>query len=269
MDPGREVARRTRPTPEAVLILCLLVYFVSLDLTVGGLVLAANASWRATPNHGELRRRILAALPWTAASWLLAAGAVLVVLSAGDSAIGTMVLPQGAGRDLVPRVLHMGLAALAVPGFAIAYSSLRIRRTDLAFSRWLARHGLVWFVLCSAMNLPFGGAWLVKVPRPVLERLEGGNTIAMAAISAGVIAAIFAVGFGAMAAVVSEPRGYLHATSVSLVITLVSMVVVREQLRPSAFGGAPDVARSLGAAVLLAGASLSAWRAGSRFVARP
>ena len=31
----------------------------------------------------------------------------------------------------------------------------------------------------------------------------------------------------------------------------------------------PGVARSLGAAVLLAGASLSAWRAGSRFVARP
>ena len=252
------------------MILCLLVYFVSLDLTAGGLILAANARWRATPNHGALRRRMLAALPWTATSWLLAAGALLVVLAAGDSAIGgTMVLPQQAGRDLVPRLLHMCLAALAVPGFAIAYSSLRIRRRDPAFSRWLARHGLVWFVLCSAMNLPIGGAWLVKLPRPVLERLEGGNTIAMAAISAGVIAAIFSVGFGAMAAVVSEPRGYLHATSVSLVITLVSMVVVREQLRPSAFGGAPDVARSLGAAVLLVGASLSLWRGGSRFVGRP
>jgi hypothetical protein len=253
-----------------VLALSLLIYFVSLDLTVGGLILAGNASWRPTPDHRELRRRILAALPWTAASWLLAAGAVLVVLSAGDSASGgTMVLPQRAGRDLVPRLLHVCLAALAVPGFAVAYSSLLMRRSDPAFSRWLARHGLVWFVLGSAMNLPIGGAWLVKLPRPVIERLEGGDTIAMAAISAGVIAAIFALGFGAMAAVVSEPRGYLHATSVSLLVTLVSMVVVREQLRVPAFGGAPDAMRSLGAAALLVSALLSLWRGGSRFVVRP
>lgn len=248
-------------------ILSLLIYFVSLDLTVGGLILAANARWRATPDHHALRRRMFAALPWTTASWVLAAGALLVVLATGDSAVGTMILPQRADRDIVPRVLHMCLAAVAVPGFAVAYSSLGIRREDPRFARWLARHGLVWFVLCSAMNVPIGGAWLVKLPRPVIERLEGADTMAMAAISIAVIGAIFAVGFGALAAVLAEPRGYLHATAVSLVVTLIAMVVVREQLRPA--GEIPmSPARVALAALMVAAALGCLWRAWSSFVAQ-
>ena len=117
------------------------------------------------------------------------------------------------------------------------------------------------------MNLPIGGAWLVKLPRPVLERLEGGNSVAMAAISIAVIGAIFAVGFGALAAVLPEPRAYLHATAVSLVITLAAMVMVREQLRPA--GGAPlDAARITAAILLTAAAGGCLWLASSAFVRR-
>ena len=250
------------------MIFPLLIYFVAFDLTLGGAVLAANARMRATPEHQELMRRILVAIPWTAAAWLIASGALVVVLTAGGSPIaGTAVLPEWTARGTLPRLLHITLGALAVAGFAVAYGSLILRREQPVFARWLARHGLVWFVLCSTLNLPMGGAWLVKLPRPVLERLEGGDTLAMAAVSAGVIAAIFALGFGAMAAVVPEPRGYLHATSVSLVITLVSMVVVREQLRPAgAIAG--DLAHGVAAALLIAGAAGCLWCGGSRFVAR-
>ena len=181
---------------------------------------------------------------------------------------GNMALvPEWAARGTLPRLLHMLLAALAVAGFAAAYASLIIRREDPVFGGWLARHGLVWFVLCSTMNLPIGGAWLVKLPRPVLERLEGGDAVAMAAISAGVIAAIFALGFGAMAAVLSKPRGYLHATAVSLAITLVAMVVVREQLRPAG-AISVDAGHGVAAALLTAGAARCLWRASTSFVRR-
>jgi hypothetical protein len=252
-----------------VRIFCLLIYFISLDLTFGGLVLAANARWRATRDHRELQRRMFAALPWTSAAWVLAAGALIAVLTAGDPATsGRLVLPQRAGPAFFPRILHMCLAALAVAGFAIAYSSLRIRSDDLGFARWVARHGLVWFVLCSTLNLPTGGAWLVKLPRFVLERLEGGDTIAMAAISIAVIGAIFALGFGALAAVVAEPRGYLHATAVSLIVTLVAMVIVREQLRPAG-AGSPDLVRAALVVLLTAGAGGCLVRAGSAFARRP
>jgi hypothetical protein len=248
-----------------VLVLSVLVYFLSLDLTVGGAVLAVNARRRGTLNHRELLRRIVSASPWTAAAWLLASGTVLALLTGAEPSGSAAVVPIWPAKGTIPRIVHMLLAALAVAGFAAAYASLVIRREDPVFGRWLARHGLVWFVLCSTMNLPMGGAWLVKLPRPVIERLEGGDAVAMAAISVGVIAAIFALGFGAMAAVVSEPRGYLHATAVSLAITLVTMVVVREQLRPA---GAISVeaAHGVAAALLIAGAAGCLWRASKSFV---
>jgi len=250
------------------LVASLLVYFVSLDLTVGGLMLAANARWRGTPEHVDLVRGIRAAMPWTAAAWLIASGASLLLLGASGSPLADrMVLPEWTAPGTLPRILHFLFAAPAVAGFAVAYASLGIRRVDPLFARWLARHGLVWFVLCSAVNLPIGGAWLVKLPRPVIERLEGGDTIAMAAISIAVIGAIFAVGFGALAAVLPEPRAYLHATAVSLVITLAAMVIVREQLRPA--GGAPLDAAPITAAILLtAAAGGCLWLASSAFVRR-
>ena len=247
-------------------VLSLLIYFVALDLTLGGAVVAANARWRGTLDHRDLVRRIVSAIPWTATAWALSATAAVILLTSSGHTLGEAALvPEWTARGTLPRILHITLGALAVAGFAIAYSSLTIRREDPVFGRWLARHGLVWFVLCSTMNLPMGGAWLVKLPRPVLERLEGGDTIAMAAISAGVIAAIFALGFGALAAVVAEPRGYLHATSVSLAITLVAMVVVREQLRPAG-AISVDAAHGVAAALLTAGAVGCLWRAWSAFV---
>ena len=250
------------------MILFLLIYFVSFDLTLGGAILAANARWRATPDHRALARRIVSAMPWVAAAWALAAGGVVVLLTSGGQTLGHMALvPEWTARGTLPRLLHVALAAVAIAGFAVAYGSLVIRRDDPLFGRWLARHGLVWFVLCSTLNVPMGGAWLVKLPRPVLERLEGGDTIAMAAISAGVIAAILALGFGALAAVLAEPRGYLHATGVALGITLIAMVIVREQLRPAA-GASVDAGRGVMAALLTAVAAWCWWRARSAFVRR-
>jgi hypothetical protein len=241
------------------LSLAVLAYLLLTDLAIGAVVVAVNARIRGSAMHRALLVRLVAALPLVVVASAVA-GIGLWLLVAG----GAIVSPRWAEPGTVPRLLHVTLGALAVAGVAIAWLGMGLRRRHPEEGDWIIRHGLTWFVLSTTVNLPVGGAWLVKLPHEVLARFQGASTLAMAVFCVGLIAGILALGFGGLAKVSREPRGYLVATTVALGVTLAAMVLMREELRP-AFTP-PDALRAAAGWTLVAASVVVSGLAARRFL---
>lgn len=113
---------------------------------------------------------------------------------------------------LVPRFLHMLLGALAVAGMAIA-----------AFLPSAARTGTRWFLGATLANVVVGMWWLGVLPREVLLRFVGGNTLATIWLAAGAVA-----GFAAMVLLFLRRTGL---AAVSLAVSLATMILARDDVR--------------------------------------
>ena len=77
---------------------------------------------------------------------------------------------------VLPRYLHFVLASLAVAGMFLAVVGVeRANRTPDPFFSWLARRGLLWAVVATALQM-IDGFWLLfALPRELLIALVGGQ----------------------------------------------------------------------------------------------
>jgi hypothetical protein len=219
----------------AVVTLSMLLYFVAVDALVGGAAVAINAWRRRTPDHRQLLGRLGRALPWAVLAVVVLGGAAALVLRMryGGGFRDVAMPPRFDDDAAVPRTLHLLLAACAVAGVLIARASRRIDPALAPFRRWLARHGALWAMLCTLANLLVGVLWMAALPHETTIRFTGAETQAMLTFSWALIAAILALGFVAMSLTVTDPRRYLDAGSIMLLVTLVGMVRMREALRPA------------------------------------
>jgi len=130
-----------------------------------------------------------------------------------------------------PRYLHIVLGAVAVAGLATALLGLVRRRHDPAFAAWAIRRGTVFFAAATAANVFVGTLFLVALPRPILVRLAGGDTRAMVVLAAGILLAIAAAGLALLALGARDTVRATWAQAGLLLATLVTMVLLRDQVR--------------------------------------
>ncbi len=142
-----------------------------------------------------------------------------------------------ADATLLPRWLHMVLGAVAVGGFLIALYGLVRSRREPSEGNWAMRHGGLWFTGATLVNVLTGLWWLIALPRPVLLRFMGQSAVGTIALAAGIVFsfAALAMMFGAVTA--SSPRTLVKASTVPVGLTLIAMVIARDDVRRSMLAG--------------------------------
>lgn len=143
-----------------------------------------------------------------------------------------------ADPQLVPRYLHMVLGAIAVTGAVIALIGVARRAKDEASARFLMKRGALWFIVPTALNIGTGLWWLVALPRETMLRFMGRDAVATGSLAVGLLLALASFAMMTMTLVKSEPAGLIKGASHALLVTLVAMVLMRDQVRQGALAAA-------------------------------
>jgi hypothetical protein len=139
---------------------------------------------------------------------------------------------------LVPRFLHTALGGVAIAGLAVALVGSRRRLRESGFGAWAMRHGSLWFVAATIVNLLVGFWWLGALPRHTVARLVGGDATAALVFAAGIAAGLAAVGafIGGVAA--PRPAASVRAGTVAALLSLACMIATRDHARRAALEAA-------------------------------
>jgi hypothetical protein len=139
---------------------------------------------------------------------------------------------------LFPRYLHFALGAIAVSGILVALLGLLRRGSDPAFGGWAVRHGMLWFSIPTAINVVFGMVLLIALPRETMLRFMGGDLVATISLAAGVLLALVALILGFLSLQAKEPGGMVKGAFACLILTIVGMILNRDQVRAAALEAA-------------------------------
>jgi hypothetical protein len=134
---------------------------------------------------------------------------------------------------LWPRFLHMLFGALAVTGIAVAHYGLWRRRRDAdpAFGSWAMKHGALWFCIPTGINILWGMWWLVALPKDVMLRFMGKDMFATATLGLGILLGLASLFLLALAVYAPRPEKLVRIGSVAVLLTLVLMILSRDQVR--------------------------------------
>lgn len=144
--------------------------------------------------------------------------------------------PTGMHFDLadgtvIPRFLHMLLAAVAVTGLYIAYLGQRRLKLEPEVGRWQFKSGITWFAGATVANFGVGVWWLVALPREGMLAFMGGSGLATGAFIVGLVAALAALVVALLGINSLRPMPKLMGAVHSLTLTIVCMVLMRDALR--------------------------------------
>jgi hypothetical protein len=184
----------------------------------------------------------------------------------GASAGGTGL--NLADATLFPRWLHMVLGAVAVAGLVIAVHGARRLEQNPESGRYALRLGGHWFMAATVLNIGTGCWWLVALPRETMLRFMGGSPVASGVLMLGIV-----LGIGSLVVVEGTrndkaPMKRLLWGSGMLALTLVAMILARDQIRRGALAAAgfeipvwvePRWGQLTVFLLLLAGAVLTVW----------
>jgi hypothetical protein len=137
-----------------------------------------------------------------------------------------------------PRYMHFLLGAVAVAAMAVALVGLLRRSSQPDFAAWAIRRGTTLFAAATAGNVFMGMVLLVAQPKPVLIRLLGGDTRAMVVLATGIFLAMALAGLGVLALGARDLVRITWALAGLLSVTLVVMVLLRDQVRQIALRNA-------------------------------
>jgi len=135
---------------------------------------------------------------------------------------------------LFPRFLHILVAAVAVAGLMVAIVGVLRQRADQEFGDWAMRHGARWFVGATGLNLVLGLFFLGVQPSATLTRFLGRHLGATFLLGLGVFLALGALMMVFMSIHAPQPSRLLRVGAISLFLTLVMMVLMRDQVRRAA-----------------------------------
>ena len=122
-----------------------------------------------------------------------------------------------------PRYLHMVTGALAMGGlFRAMVGRWKLRRGDRQGSVFV-KSGLRWFLSGSALQVGFGFWLLLALRQDVMVNFLGKNNLATGLLVLGITGAALALMFGIQTRVAP--------TAVAALITVVSMVLIRDMVR--------------------------------------
>ncbi len=181
------------------------------------------------------------ALAWLIALFFLAIGFLYsnnMSLMLRPDAFLAKALQSGGGLQLnlgdptlLPRFLHIFLGALAVAGMGVVHYGLFRLRGSPEFGDWATRHGTIWFLIPTVLNLLVGAWWLASLPREVMLDFMGRSPLAAAVLVIGVLTGLATLLL--MAMWIHSPRPLLLAriAGATLLVNLVAMVLTRGHVR--------------------------------------
>ncbi len=137
---------------------------------------------------------------------------------------------------LVPRYLHMVLGATAVAGLFVAWLGRWKERSDPAQGAFLRRHGLTVFTWLTAVNIIAGLWFFLTLSQPVRKLMMGGSPVATLLFGLGVLLAVVLLGLVPRAKFTAG-AGPLNQVTVLALLTLVSMILLRDQVRAGYLAG--------------------------------
>lgn len=130
---------------------------------------------------------------------------------------------------LIPRYLHMLLGAIGVAGLVVAIYGLAV--SDEAHGAWAMKQGTVWFLVPTVVNLLVGLWWFALLPRDVMFRFMGKNMAATLSFTASILCGLAALVLAILSLNAGNPRPFVKSSVGMIVLTLVLMIVVRDQVR--------------------------------------
>ena len=135
---------------------------------------------------------------------------------------------------LWPRYLHFTLAAVAIGGMWVSGYGLVCRRRRPEFGQWAMRYGAHWFSGVTALNLFMGFWFLFSLPRETMARFMGPVPVATAVLGLGIFAGMATMTVMFLAAHAPRPAPLVSGGIGGLLVTVVCMVLVRDQVRRGA-----------------------------------
>lgn len=167
----------------------------------------------------------------------------------------------------IPRYLHFVIASLAIAGLAAASLWAYRERGGNGRGTAMIRNGLRVFGIATLVQIPIGFWFLVALPREIILQFMGRDPVATVILALG-----FLSGIGA---IVSALRGKLRPTIMQIAVTMITMVVTRDQLRTMYLHGQFSTANlslapqygvlALFVIILVAGAAAIAWMLNAGF----
>jgi hypothetical protein len=120
----------------------------------------------------------------------------------------------------------------------VAAYGLVTRKRDADFANWAMRYGGKWFAIPTAANLLTGFWFLLAQPKDTVVRFMGQDPAATLLLAVGIFAGLGAMVMMFLAISAPEPAGLVRGSLSSLVLTLVGMILTRDQLRRAALEAA-------------------------------
>lgn len=149
-----------------------------------------------------------------------------------------LVDPGGLGLDMADRAmivrwLHFMAGAVAVASLALGMWGRWWLPHDDERSPVAARVGFSGFAVATGVNVLIGLMWLVLLPADTFARFFGGSSAATVLLIMAIVAGLVTAALALALARPTRPAagGVLLTTGAVLVLTIVLMVLVRDQLR--------------------------------------
>jgi hypothetical protein len=120
----------------------------------------------------------------------------------------------------------------------VAGYGLLKRRSEPEFGLWAMRHGALWFSSVTGINLLAGFWFLFALPRDVGSRFMGQDGLATALLALGVVAGIGTMVMMFLAVNAPRPEGLVRGGISGLLLTLVAMILIRDQVRQASLAAA-------------------------------
>ncbi|MGA7617152.1 MAG: hypothetical protein WBX15_18460 [Thermoanaerobaculia bacterium] len=153
------------------------------------------------------------------------------VVHAGHLADARGLTLNTSDPTFLPRFLHMLFGAVAVAGLVIAIYGLAIRGKEEATGIGLMRKGAAWFSVATVLAMVAGFWWMSRLPLPLMKRFMGGSVAGTVVLALGVMTGLASLAF-VLGVRRSDRPAWMLKTSIPLVVvTLVLMLLARDQVR--------------------------------------
>ncbi len=141
---------------------------------------------------------------------------------------------------VLPRFLHFFLASVALTGLVVAIRGARRLPLEPERGRWQYRSGITWFAGATLVNFAAGTWWLLALPDEGIRAAMGGNLLGTSALAAGLLFGLAALVLSLMGINSVKASAFLRASAACLLLTLLSMVILRDVVRDALLRAAAE-----------------------------
>ncbi len=134
--------------------------------------------------------------------------------------------------QLLPRLLHTLLGALAVSGFSVAWhGASRVAGGETVYGRKALKFGVLWFAIAIGLQTLAGPWFLYSLPPEITREFMGGSQPSTVLFWVGVAAGLAAVLVAGVAVAIRVPRPALWVAAAALLGSLLAMVTARQRIQ--------------------------------------